>query len=150
MRFRLFYRILSLQIVEQVRNCTGYPISIVDKDNGSEVKWTCSLCSGTTSYWCIGCRAFYCMKGGPTERKCQNKSGRDPEYYEIDMIEENKVNKTKTTKQVYGIKSCYHKVHEEAYQRKVSGFTNQSDGVDNDAIQQLMQLVVEKHTGLNR
>ena len=84
------------------------------------------------------------MKGGPTERKCQNKSGRDPDYYEIDMIEEKKVNKTKTRKQVYGIKSCYHKVHEEAYQRKVSGFTNQLVTVDNGTIQQIMQLVTEK------
>ena len=67
----------------------------MDKDNGSEAKWNYSLCSGTTSYWCIGCRAFYCMKGGPTERKCQNKSGRDPDYYEIDMIEEKKLIKQK-------------------------------------------------------
>lgn len=85
------------------------------------------------------------MKGGPTERKCQTKSGRDPDYYEINMIEENKVNKTKTTKQVYGIKSCYHKVHEEAYQKKVSGFTNQPVTVGRETIQQLMQLVSENN-----
>ena len=96
------------------------------------------------------------MKGGPTEKKCQAKSGREPECYEIDMVEASKDNKTKTTKQgyeygmkpytqMYGIKSCYHKVHEKAYRKNVSGSnTNQSVTGNNAIIQQIMQVMKNK------
>ena len=83
---------------EMVSNCTGRPMQIYPTKSHN----TCYVCRANTSWYCAGCKLWICAT-----RRATRTALKELELYEHAIKSEPH----------HFIKTCFHKVHEEAWQR---------------------------------
>ena len=98
-------RKVSEAILHRVNACTGYPIEIVQQQEGSakDPRRQCYICSTKTLWQCSKCRLYFCM----TYKK--NKKREEKLYY----VREREGKECREITKIYG-KSCFHVAHEAA------------------------------------
>ena len=53
----------DFQLVERWHNCPGQPVQVIeDENNGSVANASCAMCAGRTSWYCVGCHAWFCLQ----------------------------------------------------------------------------------------
>ena len=95
---------VNIAVRERMANCPGYPTECKVRDSKTN-KWKfnyqkCILCQTQTKWYCMICRAYYCMDNNPTK-------SRKVRYYSVKEAKNNQ-----ERKYICG-KSCFHEHHEE-------------------------------------
>ena len=95
--------VAPLEIKERWENCTGIPLRVVKFDkSGKRVTHACAMCKKKTSWYCMGCKSWFCITSRTDNEKrektfvCQNIKGEG-------MIFE---------------MTCYHQKHQAAWERE--------------------------------
>ena len=88
--------------------CTGFPIQIYSSSSDHDNRGVCSFCGKKTSWYCIGCRAYFCL--------ASSKRIQIDDLYYLPTFTKNGL---RTDKDRFFHKSCYHKKHAEAYKKTV-------------------------------
>lgn len=86
----------NIELIERWNQCSGQPVQVIqDENNGSVAYQTCVMCSGRTSWYCVGCHAWFCMQ--------KKRDGSSPVMYRIG----------KDGEKIYYYESCYGRKHME-------------------------------------
>ena len=88
----------SDDVREMVKYCTGRPMQIYP----TKSDYPCFICKANTSWYCAGCKLWVCAS-----RRATKSSLRELELY----------SHTIKSKPRNFVKSCFHKMHQEAWQR---------------------------------
>ena len=91
---------LSEPICQMYNNCTGRLVQIVDNDKRKR----CALCSKVTSYYCAGCKSWFCFPVRLTTKKKSNEG-------DLNMIYHN----LKGKREIF-FESCFAIKHKEAWE----------------------------------
>jgi hypothetical protein len=92
---------MSEPICQMYNNCTGRLVQIVDNDK----RRRCALCSKVTSYYCAGCKSWFCFPVRLTNKKKTNNEG------DLKMIYHNLQGK----REIF-FESCFAIKHKEAWE----------------------------------
>ena len=105
---------LDQDVKKRWEKCTGFPVRVYrckKEDNGGQTKDDrryCAICGTRAKFFCIGCRAFFCLEGKDT--KCRKQ--------EFFCLPTKKEDGTRGDDRIFE-KSCYHKKHADAYEAMV-------------------------------
>ncbi len=92
---------VSESICNMYEKCTGRLVQLVD----SKKKQRCTLCKATTTYYCAGCKSWFCF----TKRVTSNSKNQKP----LDLVHYN----IKGEREVF-FSSCFSKKHQDAWARE--------------------------------
>ncbi len=106
------------EIKERWENCTGIPLRVHKfTKSGNRISRSCSMCNGSTSWYCIGCKSWFCMDG-------QDTNTRQKKFVSHPMTGKNVGTATgpDTEDKVMGEDyvfelSCFHQKHQTAWER---------------------------------
>ena len=91
---------LSESICQMYQNCTGRLVQVVDNEKRKQ----CALCSKLTSYYCAGCKSWFCFSVRLTNKKKNN------EECNLKMIHHN----LKGKREIF-FESCFVTKHKDAW-----------------------------------
>ena len=100
-------RMVSNDVLYRWYSCTGFPIQFYNADSENDNRNKCSLCGKKTSWYCIGCRAYFCLTS--------SKRTQIEDLYYVPTFTEDGFRKDD---RIFH-KSCYHRKHAEAYKKAV-------------------------------
>ena len=104
---------------EDVKNrwekCTGFPLRVYRADSnkedgtkGKDDRRDCAICGTKAKFFCIGCRAFFCMEGRDTKTRKR----------ELFCLPAFKEDGSRGDDRIFE-KSCYHQKHMDAYEAMI-------------------------------
>ena len=100
----------STDVLRMVQSCTGVPMKVYK----TEGRQRCEICGAKTSWYCAGCKRFFCIDKKITDKLIdENKFAKQTNSPLLFDIYTHKVK----GRDINFLKVCYHKAHEEAWCR---------------------------------
>ena len=93
---------VSESVCNMYNNCTGRLVQVVN----SKSKQRCALCTKTTSYYCAGCKSWFCFAQRATDQKKNNNEDLRLLHYNV-----------KGKRHVF-FNSCYAEKHQDAWTKE--------------------------------
>ena len=98
------------EIITRWVSCVGFPLQVYRNDeNDSDDRRACQMCGSKTKFYCIGCRAFFCLDN--TSRKKKRGGTMNKMLYYLPTFLENG---SRGDDRIFQ-KACFHQKHEAAY-----------------------------------
>ena len=96
----------AYEVENRWKTCTGFPVQVYHSDGKDGRSW-CAICKKKTKWYCIGCRAFFCVQS-----VYSSQDEPDKKFYYLPTYTENGL--WKNDRIFY--KSCFHEKHATAYE----------------------------------
>ena len=118
----------SVLVEERLDNCTGRPVKIHKfNEKNKRFRGTCSVCTNKTSFYCVGCKLWYCFEAKSTQTKEKDQkasvSNRNFQCFEVSMAQGSKGNRnggqrTNLNETEHFEISCFVKKHRAAWEKE--------------------------------